>query len=90
MSARRHVNPDVRLNSNQTQHMLNTVGETKVRKTRKTRDGDNRSEEIYEQIYVALLEHRLVPGTKLAEERLASIFGAKEFNSSAFGSSSVY
>src|SRR5258705_7707114 len=56
--------------------MLNTVGETKVRKTRKIRDGDNRSEEIYEQIYVALLEHRLTPGTKLAEERLATIFNA--------------
>lgn len=55
--------------------MLKTVGETQSNKPRKTRDGDNTSEEIYEQIYVALLEHRLVPGTKLAEERLASIFG---------------
>ncbi|GAB5097114.1 GntR family transcriptional regulator [Caballeronia sp. LP006] len=55
--------------------MLKTVGETQKLKPRKTGDGDNTSEEIYEQIYVALLEHRLVPGTKLAEERLASIFG---------------
>ncbi|KXV04367.1 GntR family transcriptional regulator [Caballeronia megalochromosomata] len=33
-------------------------------------------DEIYERIYAAILEHRLHPGTKLAEERLAEIFGA--------------
>jgi DNA-binding GntR family transcriptional regulator len=33
-------------------------------------------DEIYEKIYVAILEHRLHPGTKLVEERLADIFGA--------------
>ena len=32
-------------------------------------------DEIYEKIYVAILEHRLHPGTKLGEERLADIFG---------------
>lgn len=32
-------------------------------------------DEIYEKIYVAILEHRLHPGTKLVEERLAEIFG---------------
>ena len=32
-------------------------------------------DEIYEKIYVAILEHRLHPGTKLGEERLAEIFG---------------
>src|SRR5687767_9170066 len=32
-------------------------------------------DEIYERIYVAILEHRLHPGTKLGEERLADIFG---------------
>lgn len=32
-------------------------------------------DEIYERIYVAILEHRLHPGTKLGEERLAEIFG---------------
>ena len=32
------------------------------------------SDEIYERIYVSILEHRLVPGMKLAEERLADIF----------------
>lgn len=30
--------------------------------------------EIYERIYQAILEHRLPPGTKLGEDRLASIF----------------
>ncbi|KMZ13873.1 Transcriptional regulator, GntR family [Candidatus Burkholderia humilis] len=37
---------------------------------------DSTSDEIYERIYLAILEHRLTPGTKLAEERLASIFKA--------------
>jgi DNA-binding GntR family transcriptional regulator len=32
-------------------------------------------DEIYERIYVAILEHRLEPGTKLGEERMADIFG---------------
>ncbi len=32
-------------------------------------------DEVYEKIYTAILEHRLHPGTKLAEERLADIFG---------------
>jgi DNA-binding GntR family transcriptional regulator len=32
-------------------------------------------DEIVEKIYAAILEHRLVPGTKLGEDRLASIFG---------------
>ena len=32
-------------------------------------------DEIYEKIYIAILEHRLHPGTKLVEERLADIFG---------------
>ena len=31
-------------------------------------------DEIYERIYVAILEHRLQPGTKLGEERMAEIF----------------
>ncbi len=38
------------------------------------REGAN--DEIYERIYVAILEHRLHPGTKLVEERLAEIFHA--------------
>jgi DNA-binding GntR family transcriptional regulator len=32
-------------------------------------------DEIYERIYVAILEHRLHPGTKLGEEKMADIFG---------------
>lgn len=36
---------------------------------------ENTHDEIYEKIYVAILEHRLHPGTKLVEERLADIFG---------------
>jgi DNA-binding GntR family transcriptional regulator len=36
---------------------------------------ENTHDEIYEKIYVAILEHRLHPGTKLVEERLAEIFG---------------
>ena len=36
---------------------------------------ENTIDEIYERIYVAILEHRLPPGTKLVEERLADIFG---------------
>ena len=35
---------------------------------------ENLHDEIYEKIYVAVLEHRLLPGTKLVEEKLAEIF----------------
>lgn len=35
----------------------------------------NTADAIYERIYVAILEHRLGPGTKLGEGRLAGIFG---------------
>jgi DNA-binding GntR family transcriptional regulator len=35
---------------------------------------ENTQDEMYEKIYVAILEHRLHPGTKLVEERLAEIF----------------
>lgn len=36
---------------------------------------ENVHDEIYEKIYAAIVEHRLHPGTKLVEERLAEIFG---------------
>jgi DNA-binding GntR family transcriptional regulator len=36
---------------------------------------ENTHDDIYERIHVAILEHRLHPGTKLVEERLAEIFG---------------
>ena len=35
---------------------------------------ENIQDEIYEKIYLAIVEHRLRPGTKLVEERLAEIF----------------
>jgi DNA-binding GntR family transcriptional regulator len=36
---------------------------------------ENANDEIYERIYGAILEHRLHPGTKLGEDKLAGIFG---------------
>jgi DNA-binding GntR family transcriptional regulator len=36
---------------------------------------ENANDDIYERIYVAILEHRLHPGTKLGEDKLAGIFG---------------
>lgn len=36
---------------------------------------ENANDDIYERIHGAILEHRLPPGTKLGEDRLASIFG---------------
>jgi DNA-binding GntR family transcriptional regulator len=38
-------------------------------------DRERSVDEIYERIYVAILEHRLHPGTKLGEEKMADIFG---------------
>jgi DNA-binding GntR family transcriptional regulator len=35
---------------------------------------ENAHDDIYERIYVAILEHRLRPGTKLGEEKMAEIF----------------
>lgn len=37
--------------------------------------GDPEDDAVYRRIHDAILEHRLKPGTKLAEERLAAIFG---------------
>ena len=36
---------------------------------------ENTNDTIYERIHGAILEHRLPPGTKLVEDRLASVFG---------------
>ena len=61
--------------------MLATLGVvTPIKRARKSvsaaRPGrENTHDEIYERIYNAILEHRLPPGTKLVEERLAEIFG---------------
>jgi DNA-binding GntR family transcriptional regulator len=47
-----------------------------ARKTTAARAEREKSvDEIYEKIYIAILEHRLHPGTKLGEERMADIFG---------------
>jgi len=53
---------------------------TRVQRARKSAsqarlERENTHDEIYERIYNAILEHRLPPGTKLVEERLAEIFG---------------
>jgi DNA-binding GntR family transcriptional regulator len=62
-------------------HALDTLNTTMP--TRPARRGaasqarlqrENAHDEIYEKIFVAILEHRLHPGTKLVEERLAEIF----------------
>jgi DNA-binding GntR family transcriptional regulator len=45
---------------------------TAIPSSRRERESND---DIYEKIYIAILEHRLLPGTKLAEERLAEIFG---------------
>lgn len=45
-------------------------GTSSARRPRADAPGD-----VYEQIIGAILEHRLHPGTKLGEERLAEIFG---------------
>jgi DNA-binding GntR family transcriptional regulator len=45
------------------------------RKTAHANERENTVDEIYERIYAAILEHRLQPGTKLGEERMAEIFG---------------
>lgn len=46
-----------------------------ARKSANRPEREKSIDEIYERIYVAILEHRLHPGTKLGEERLADIFG---------------
>lgn len=51
------------------------VPSTKKRAAPARSSREKSHDEIYEKIYVAILEHRLHPGTKLAEERLAEIFG---------------
>lgn len=45
------------------------------RKTPVRAEREKTVDEVYERIYVAILEHRLHPGTKLGEEKMADIFG---------------
>lgn len=61
-------------------HALPTMPAMPTRSVRKSSSParlqrENTHDEIYEKIYAAVLEHRLPPGTKLVEERLAEIFG---------------
>lgn len=60
-------------------HALPTMPAMPTRSVRKSSSParlqrENTHDEIYEKIYAAVLEHRLPPGTKLVEERLAEIF----------------
>ena len=48
---------------------------TSARKAAPRIEREKSVDEIYERIYAAILEHRLHPGTKLGEERMAEIFG---------------
>src|SRR3954464_1429862 len=45
------------------------------RKTPSRNEPEKTVDVIYERIHVGILEHRLHPGTKLGEERMADIFG---------------
>lgn len=59
-----------------TQSMVATARKSTPRKAAADRSPrDVTVDEIYERIYVAILEHRLHPGTKLGEEKMAEIFG---------------
>ena len=53
----------------------NQTDMTSTRQSTSRLDRENTIDAIYERIYVAILERRLHPGTKLGEERLADIFG---------------
>ncbi|MBN8750312.1 MAG: GntR family transcriptional regulator [Variovorax sp.] len=50
---------------------MRTPAPTAIPSSRHDKEGN---EEIYERIYVAILEHRLQPGSKLPEERMAKVF----------------
>ncbi len=50
-----------------------TFDNAAIPSTRREPEGN---EEIYERIYTAILEHRLQPGAKLPEERMARVFNA--------------
>ncbi|WP_371437553.1 GntR family transcriptional regulator [Polaromonas sp.] len=50
---------------------MRATSPTAIPSTRREKDGND---EIYERIYVAVLEHRLLPGSKLPEERMAKVF----------------
>lgn len=59
-----------------TQMRTSTMSPTAPKKTTEVRlERETTNDEIYEKIYGAIVEHRLHPGTKLGEDRLANIFG---------------
>ncbi len=70
--------PRVRLASESLATLQTEMPTTSARKpaSQARLERENTQDEIYEKIYVAILEHRLHPGTKMGEERLAEIFGA--------------
>jgi DNA-binding GntR family transcriptional regulator len=49
--------------------------QSSIRKKKSSRRQEQSADEIADKISTAILEHRLAPGTKLGEDRLASIFG---------------
>jgi DNA-binding GntR family transcriptional regulator len=68
--------PDIRIagHSHATPRSTRSMPAT-ARNTPARAEREKSVDEIYERIYVAILEHRLHPGTKLGEERMAEIFG---------------
>jgi DNA-binding GntR family transcriptional regulator len=46
----------------------------KARPAAQILDAEDNSDTIYERVLIAVMEHRLVPGTKLVEEKLAAVF----------------
>lgn len=52
-----------------------TTSNTRKASAPESLERENLHDEIYEKIFGAIVEHRLAPGTKLVEERLAEIFG---------------
>jgi DNA-binding GntR family transcriptional regulator len=54
---------------------VNRATHVNVREPKRSRRGMPHEEAIYERLLAAIFDHRLPPGTKLGEDRLASIFG---------------
>lgn len=68
-----HAHPADTIGRDSSHHRSMPVASRKTAANRNEREKS--VDEIYERIYVAILEHRLQPGTKLGEERMADIFG---------------
>ncbi|HEY0209002.1 GntR family transcriptional regulator [Acerihabitans sp.] len=50
------------------------AGGRKVRSTEQILGTADKLDAIYERIFTAVMEHRLIPGTRLVEEKLAGVF----------------